>query len=523
MGRARQAITVISNRGRHHRRHDLLRPTPHRARRLTRFAALAAVATLAVLLRPQVALAHLHLERATPAPGSRVDRLPHEIRLTFSEAAELAMSSITLTGPDGRPVPLGALISDDRGTTIAARIAGTLGPGTYTVIWRAASADGHPVRGRYAFTLLPGATESVAAPQAAAPQRPAAPSETAAVRATPNEPHPNAATEAAGGALSVTGPVYDVVRWLGYVALVTLLGMLSFARLVVPRAVRRATGIATLAPTAERRAASIGVLASLLLVATTLARLIVQSYAVNGADGAWSAARLGGMVARTSWGWAWLLGVLAAALAVGALSAATRGRRSGWRLGATAAIGVALSFALSGHAAATPHLAPVTVLADTLHMLGAGGWLGTLLALVAVGIPLALREASPVRGRVVADLVNVFSPIALTCAALLAFTGILAAWIHLGTLGALWRSNYGFVLLVKLAVVVAVAALGALNWRVMKPSLGDLGSARRLRRSAMAELAMGALVLAVTAMLVATPPPAEAARSQGAPRVAGGP
>jgi hypothetical protein len=42
--------------------------------------------------------------------------------------------------------------------------------------------------------------------------------------------------------------------------------------------------------------------------------------------------------------------------------------------------------------------------------------------------------------------------------------------------------------------------------------MGDVAAARRIRGSAIAELAVGALVLAVTAVLVATPTPVESAR-----------
>jgi putative copper export protein len=41
----------------------------------------------------------------------------------------------------------------------------------------------------------------------------------------------------------------------------------------------------------------------------------------------------------------------------------------------------------------------------------------------------------------------------------------------------------------------------------VRPSIAAEGGARRLRRSSVAELAIGVVVLAVTAVLVATPTP----------------
>ena len=88
-------------------------------------------------------------------------------------------------------------------------------------------------------------------------------------------------------------------------------------------------------------------------------------------------------------------------------------------------------------------------------------------------------------------MINAFSPVALACAAILVITGLIAAWVHLGTIDALLHSAYGRTLLIKLSAVVLLAALGVVNWRVLRPALGDEPSAHRIRRSATAELVLG--------------------------------
>jgi putative copper export protein len=82
-------------------------------------------------------------------------------------------------------------------------------------------------------------------------------------------------------------------------------------------------------------------------------------------------------------------------------------------------------------------------------------------------------------------------------------------WLEVRELGALWSTAYGRTLLVKLALLLPVALLGAYNWRRVVPALEAEGGAARLRRTATVELALGALVLLVTAVLVATPTPQE--------------
>jgi putative copper export protein len=57
-------------------------------------------------------------------------------------------------------------------------------------------------------------------------------------------------------------------------------------------------------------------------------------------------------------------------------------------------------------------------------------------------------------------------------------------------------------------VVALVALTGAYNWRRLLPSLGQETGTRRLQRSARVEVAIAIVVLIITAILVATSPPA---------------
>ena len=124
------------------------------------------------------------------------------------------------------------------------------------------------------------------------------------------------------------------------------------------------------------------------------------------------------------------------------------------------------------------------MVADGLHVLGAGGWLGSLSVVVLAGIPAAWALPEDARGPAVADLINAFSPTALVFAGIVATTGVFAAWLHVGSVDALWMTTYGRVLLVKLAVLSLVAGNGAYNWLRVKPQLGFDGAEQRIRRVA---------------------------------------
>ena len=146
---------------------------------------------------------------------------------------------------------------------------------------------------------------------------------------------------------------------------------------------------------------------------------------------------------------------------------------------------------------------------NAVHVLAASTWLGTLLVLTIVGVRGVLkREASGApRSVLVADLVNSFSPLALTAAAIVGLTGLTTAWMHLHRISSLWTTGYGITLIVKLIFVLIVVSLGAWNWRRVRPSLGDVGTEEMIRRSSTMELTIGAIVLICTAVLVTLPSP----------------
>lgn len=243
----------------------------------------------------------------------------------------------------------------------------------------------------------------------------------------------------------------------------------------------------------------------------TVARLVAQHAAVFGTEESLTGDSLSTLLFRANWGRSWWLAVAATIALIVVAPRLRRARSSAWVVACTAILLFALSQPLSGHPAAaeTPSLALVTQL---LHLVGAGGWVGSLAMLTLVAIPTARQvegySTTDPDARV-AGLVRAFSPTALVFAALLGITGLVTAWDNLGGFAPLWESVYGRTLLIKLGLLSVVVATGAYNWRRVLPVLGEAQSRERLRRSSLVELAAAMLVLGVTAVLVATPMPGE--------------
>lgn len=158
---------------------------------------------------------------------------------------------------------------------------------------------------------------------------------------------------------------------------------------------------------------------------------------------------------------------------------------------------------VSGHAAGVEGWGPLPVLADWVHVLAAGGWLGALAALV------TLRQwgAAPGSGSLLVRHLERFSLLARGSVVLLVLTGAFASWLHLSAPPDLWTHPYGRILLAKLALVGVLLAVGAWNWRRLSPLAGTEEGAARLVRSARREAALGVVVVILTAWLTGTAPP----------------
>jgi putative copper export protein len=212
------------------------------------------------------------------------------------------------------------------------------------------------------------------------------------------------------------------------------------------------------------------------------------------------------MMMQSEWGNALWLQVGAAITALVGFALAMRRVRGGWALAGVSALVVAITPALGGHAAASQRFPSLLIAADWLHVLGGASWLGSLLCVTAIGVPIALTLPPPDKWRTVATLVNAFSPVALASAGVVVASGLFASWIHLDHLTALWQTSYGKILLAKLLFVAITLGIGAYNFKRVQPQLANDVGTKRLRRSAVVELATGFMILLITGLLTGISP-----------------
>lgn len=465
-----------------------------------------AVCLLTVLLVPKLAFAHVSLRSSVPAKDATVEAPVREIRLRFSQTVEPRYTIATVAGSGGEVNAQSAeVVPGSEGREVSLAV-GELGPGQYTVSWRAAARDGHVVSGRFSFAVRP-AQEPISTEE----QPAEAPSHGMDVP-KPDEPateyrHDDGLRSDEPLSLSLTAPLPVAIRWLHFLAILGMVGTVTFHLFVLPVARRRRSSTSgTGTDMVGSRAWWIGALSVGLLAPVVVGRLWMQSAAYHGTELAWDGTALRHLVTGTTWGKAWLLEVLAGvAFSVGLLWARRRSSRSRWTLAAGAVLAISLVPPLSGHAVTVERFRSIAVLSDTLHVLGAGAWLGTLLVLLLAGIlrrPAVANESeSPV------ELVSAFSPLALTAAALTAAGGLANALFQFSAPSDLWMTGYGITLLVKLGFVALVAAAGFYNWRRVLPAINAGASPRKLIPSASLELLVALAVILVTAILVVLPRP----------------
>jgi copper transport protein len=448
-----------------------------------------------VLMSPARAWAHAHLKRSDPAAGAHVSDSLKAIRLWFSERPEITMTLVTLTDATGRQITLGSPQSNSgEPLEVSVPVLQSLPAGRYTLSWRTAASDGHPTHGSFGFIVVV-ANASPVGPSGVSAAGPSVGQQLDTEKATSETQGDDDTNDAAS-------PTNSLARALSFLGLLVVIGATTFRMFVIGRmpsitaAMRARMGLA---------AAAMGLLASVVIIAMSIARIYLESQMMHAEPGM-AAMSMSAMAMHTQWGSALRLAIGMALVAVAGFAAAHRGVRFGWPLATVAALALALTPALAGHAAASATHTLLLIVTDILHVLGAGSWLGTLLCVMLIGIPAAFTLDGQDRWSFVATIVNAFSPIALVSAGVVVTSGVLASWVHLETVSALWTTAYGQVLLVKVLLVAITLSIGAYNFRKVQPRLASEAGTARLRRSASAELGVGLLVLIVTGFLTGISP-----------------
>ena len=419
------------------------------------------VAAFIGLVFASTAFAHSTLIRTMPRADAVEQESPEEVVLEFNEPVETALGSIRVFNADGERVDLNE-ITRPSGPEVAVALQDDLPNGTYTVAWRAISADSDPINGAFVFHVGERGAAAFSG-------------------------------DVGAGVPRTTDVAFTLGRFFSFAFILLCAG--GMAALVYPlrsadaRVHRRLLGI-------------LAVCAGGLVVAALL-NILFQGAAAGGlglADAfSWDVFTA---IADTRYGRVALIQAgLALALIAVALFARSRtggARRTAITVGAVLGGALAFTPTFAGHASTSGNL---SIVSDILHVVAASMWVGGL-AFVVLALWFALENRWPLATRAVPR----FSTMAVGSVVLLLLGGTINGYLQVRTWSALWETTYGLLLLSKIGLVLPLLALGAYNNRYAVPRLragvAEPRERRRFLQAAGVELAIMTAIVAVTAVLV---------------------
>ncbi len=300
------------------------------------------------------------------------------------------------------------------------------------------------------------------------------------------------------------------IRFALYVNLMLLFGLLLFERTALKSAERLQNTVLPL------RALTIWF--SLLSVALSLLSIAVMTAAMMGAsllEVEFASVRM--MIFETPMGNAWIVRILAlfSTLAAGYWMRGRNGQKS--QASAMIASGLALaSLAWTGHGAASEGAAGTgQLVADIVHLLGAGAWLGALVPLT-IMLFSDLGSRSEAHLRLTHRLLEDFSVAGTIIVALVIGSGLVNSWMLVGpqNLLTLLSTLYGQLLIAKLLLFAIMFVLAATNRFKLTPAFeralrtgGTAGAVGSLRKSLALELGIALFILGLVAWLGTLEPP----------------
>lgn len=98
--------------------------------------------------------AHAFMVHAEPRVGSKVKKVPADVRIWFSEPVQPASSSIRVFDEHGKQVDRkNTHVDRDNHALLDVSLVSGLTPGMYRVIWRVMSVDTHVTNGDFRFQV----------------------------------------------------------------------------------------------------------------------------------------------------------------------------------------------------------------------------------------------------------------------------------------------------------------------------------------------------------------------------------
>lgn len=416
-----------------------------------------AVFVVALFVFAEPASAHSELVSTNPAAESTLAKSPKTIDLVFSENVELSFGSLRLYDETGKRINT-SKPEHHGGDTV--RVKPTdLKNGTYVVAWNVVSADSHPVRGAFTFSVGKASTSS--------------------------DTYSSDAVEKLLSSSKTSSTVrigFSSLRFLIFLCLALIIGIISMRYFVVK---------SSLSPPVNYIFNGALVLLGVLSIASIGFQAAVAGQFSLSQAFSWEVFN---QERTTHFGEMQLLRVLMC-IAMILIWHFARGRMQ--KIGLLiVALALAITPALTGHASAGDHVV-LAFINDVIHVLAASIWFGGLLVL-----PFLLSRPDRT------EITSKFSKIALGCVIAIAATGVFAWWRQVGSYNASVSTWFGQLINIKtfvFIVVVVVAFYSRSHVRRLSANNDDVTN-KRLVKLVYLESALLIVVMIATSIVVSAVP-----------------
>ncbi|CAM8656689.1 Copper resistance protein D [Acidimicrobiia bacterium] len=474
------------------------------------------------------ASAHVNFVGSMPANVSTVDGPVTRIVLEYSGTSDPISDDFLIQDSSGTSQPI-ASVGNDGDTKVVVTTVNALPSGRNKVSWALRGTDGHKMTGTISFTVAAATSSSTTSTVTASPSTPSV----QPVEVDLTESEATSTTSGPSGTDSAE-MIATAGRWLVYVMILFTVGSLAYLVLVHRGTRREGRGIVFLI----RRSAILVIVGSTMEWFAQLAVYGSGSITDVVSPTAW------GDLLSTSFALGTLCRIIGAALVLrfvpievvaedpidyanlddydlfGELASPspspsptatavvsepdTRLARVRVESGPLAFVGallLVLSESFIGHTASVEPRALVLV-SDAVHMMAAAVWVAGVW-LLAWTFWQRTRRGESLDARLVATRFSITATWALVAVAI---SGTALGWAILGSPGRLFTTEFGRMLLIKVALVAVIGAIGLHNRRTLLPALEQPGIDVRFYRTIIIESALFVAVLVATALLVVANP-----------------
>ncbi|MDM5188176.1 copper resistance protein CopC [Bacillus sp. DX4.1] len=424
-----------------------------------------------IMLVPTATSAHAYIAKATPSENETLVKAPSVVSIEFDEVLQSSsFNTLFVVDASGKRVDLkNAHIKKKNPEVMEAGVKQNIPNGTYSIQWKAISADGHPIQGVIPFSI-----------------------------GTPGKDSSSLQTKIIGYI-----PQADMIieRGLLYTSFALYIGVIFFNLLIYKGQDNQSIKV-------HSRSKTIIWLSLLGMMISLLLNLPLQAK-IN-ADVSWINAFHPSLLKETLklsiFGYVWMIQIaLVIILTIVTYFAIKRGNLSSFKAWTTPSlflIGLLVTKAINSHSYGLKYR-EVAVAMDFLHLFAASLWIGGLAAIVLL-LPKSSINEKGNKGNwsMYWDAIQRFSPWAIGAVIVILITGLFNSTFFIPTIHSLFDTRYGLALLVKVILFVGMGVLGITHFVKSR-----MRRKKGLGTTAKIEWGIGISILVIVAILTNSPTP----------------